>query len=111
MDKILRQITNHIYKAQQYHTFLSRIEKTSGIRLYGIRLGSRINRIYKKREKKVTFFLFLLNIRHAALSLMKMNLKSDKSGFMFFNEVIFGFYRNLYYKSKIFKEGLKNPKS
>jgi len=54
-----------------------------------------------KKEKK----------KHAALSLMKMNLKSDKSGFMFFNEVIFGFYRNLYYKSKIFKEGLKNPKS
>ena len=40
-----------------------------------------------------------------------MNLKSDKAGFMYFNEVIFGFYRNLYYKSKMFKEGLKNPKS
>ena len=42
---------------------------------------------------------------------MKMNLKSDKAGFMYFNEVIFGFYSNLYYKSKMFKEGLKNPKS
>jgi len=42
---------------------------------------------------------------------MKMNLNSDNQGFMYFNEVMFGFYKNLYYKSKIFKDGLSNPKS
>lgn len=28
---------------------------------------------------------------------------------MYLNEVLFGFYKNLYHKSHFFKEGLKNP--
>lgn len=42
---------------------------------------------------------------------MKMNLQANRHGYMFFNEVLFGFYRNLYTKSKNFKEGLLNPNS
>lgn len=49
--------------------------------------------------------------RQAALALMKMNLSANRHGYMFFNEVLFGFYKNLYTHSKMFKDGLLNPNS
>ena len=37
---------------------------------------------------------------------MKMNLKPNIRGFMFYNEVLFGFYSNYYTKDKQYLKGM-----
>lgn len=42
---------------------------------------------------------------------MKMNLQSNKEGQMYFNHVLFGFYKNIYLRSEQFRQGLTHPKT
>ena len=42
---------------------------------------------------------------------MKMNLQSNKEGQMYFNNVLFGFYKQIYLRSELFREGLSHPKT
>jgi hypothetical protein len=39
---------------------------------------------------------------------MRMNITSNKEGYVYFNEVLFGFYKNYFQKSPVFNNGLKN---
>lgn len=42
---------------------------------------------------------------------MKMNLQSNKEGKMYFNHVLFGFYKQIYLRSESFRDGLSHPKT
>ena len=43
----------------------------------------------------------------AAMTLMKMNLTQTKEGYLFYNEVLFQFYKKYYYKLFQASENLK----
>jgi hypothetical protein len=42
---------------------------------------------------------------------MRMNLSANKQGFIYFNEVLFGFYKSLQNKQPLFKNGLNNRRA
>jgi hypothetical protein len=58
--------------------------------------------IRSKQKKKGLSIIF----RQASLAIMKMNLKPDSHGNIYFNEVLFGFFENLYTNKNEFIKGL-----